>query len=161
MNNFLLHCADITFSKEFRVLTYNRVQILTRLTRDPEARVLANGGKVVKIGCVVDGSRKKNQETGKWDAEPVWLDVEAWDRGETGRMASLCEERLRKGSNVFVDGKLKMDQWTGQDGSKRTKLVIVADDVRFLDDKPQDGDDRPQRQNRPEPAAAQSEDLPF
>jgi single-strand DNA-binding protein len=147
------------------VFTYNRVQILTRLTRDPEVRALQNGGKVAKLGCVVDGPGKKDQATGKWEAEPVWLDIEVWDRGERGRMASLCEERLSKGSEVFVDGKLKMDSWTDrQSGAKRTKLLIVADEIRFLDkvDKaPQPSDDSEPAGNGSHPVTASQEELPF
>jgi len=142
------------------MLTYNRVQILTRLTRDPEVRQTANS-KVAKLGCVVDGPRKKDQSTGKWDSEPVWLDVEVWDRGENGRMASLCEERLSKGSEVFVDGRLKMDSWTDRDGVKRTKLLIVADDVRFLGQCGGGPATRNEESPPPPPVSEAKENLPF
>lgn len=147
------------------MMTYNSVQIVARLTRDPEIKVLGNGGKLAKLGCVVDGPGKKNNDTGQWESEPVWLDVEVWDRGERGRMASLCEERLQKGSMVFLSTKLKMDNWTDrQSGAKRTKIVLVADEIRFLDpSSPRQADP----EEEPPPAAPQpaftttEEDIPF
>ena len=64
---------------------------------------------------------------------PVFLDVEAFNRGETGRQADLVEQGLRKGSQVFIEGHLKLDQWTSQDGQKRSKIGIVVDNFQFLD----------------------------
>lgn len=137
------------------MLTYNKVQVITRLTRDVEVRVLQNGKKLAKLGCVVDGPSKKNNDTGQWESEPCWLDVEVWDRGENGRMASLCEERLSKGSMVFIEAKLKMDAWTGRDGQKRNKLVLVAEEIRFLDQ----GQPEPRREEHQTEAVPGTQDL--
>jgi len=110
----------------------NRIMLIGRLTRDPEVRTFSNGGKVAKFGFAVN-NRRKNQTTGQWENEPVFLDVEAFNRGETVRKADLAEQYLRKGHQVFIDGHLKMDNWTSQDGQKRSKLVIVVDDFQFLE----------------------------
>ena len=76
----------------------NKVMLIGRLTRDPEMRTFANGGKVAKFGFAVN-NRKKNQQTGQWEDEPVFLDVEAFNR-ETGRkLADLVEQYLRKGAS--------------------------------------------------------------
>jgi single-strand DNA-binding protein len=110
----------------------NKVMLIGRLTRDPEVKMFSNGGKVAKFGFAVN-NRKKNSQTGQWEDDPVFLDVEAFNRGETGRQADLVEQGLRKGSQVFIEGHLKLDQWTSQDGQKRSKINIVVDNFQFLE----------------------------
>ncbi|MFL5245438.1 MAG: single-stranded DNA-binding protein [Gemmataceae bacterium] len=114
----------------------NKVMLIGRLTRDPETRSFANGGKVAKIGFAVN-NRRKNQQTGQWEDEPVFIDAEAFNRGETGKQADLVEQNLRKGRQIFIEGHLRMDSWTQQDGQKRSKLVVVVDNFQYLD--PKDG----------------------
>jgi single-strand DNA-binding protein len=110
----------------------NKVLLIGRLTRDPEIRAFANGGKVASFGLAIN-SRRKNQKTGQWeDAPPLFLDCEAFNRGETGRTADLVAEHLQKGHQAFIEGHLKMDEWTGNDGQKRSKVKIVVDSVQFL-----------------------------
>jgi len=114
----------------------NKVMLIGRLTRDPEVRAFANGGKVAKIGFAVN-NRKKDQATGNWVDDPVFLDIDAFNR-ETGRkMADLVEQYLRKGSQVYIEGNLVLDQWTDKDGQKRSKIKIVMTDMQFLDGKPE------------------------
>src|SRR5712691_2496723 len=114
----------------------NKVLLIGRLTRDPEIRTFANGGKVAAFGFAVN-NRKKNQATGQWEDEPVFLDVEAFNRGDFGKLADLTEQYLHKGNQAFIEGHLKLDQWTAQDGQKRSKLKIVVDNVQFLERRPE------------------------
>jgi len=106
--------------------------LIGRLTRDPEVRTFSNGGKVAKFGFAVN-NRRKNQQTGQWEDEPVFVDVEAFNRGETGKQADLVEQYLKKGHQAFIEGHLKLDQWTSQEGQKRSKIGIVVDNFQFLD----------------------------
>jgi len=116
----------------------NKGMLIGRLTRDPEVRAFSNGGKVAKFGFAVN-NRKKNTSTGQWEDEPVFLDIEAFNRGEMGKQADLVEQYLHKGNQVFIEGHLKLDQWTNQqDGEKRSKLKIVVDNFQFLEPR-QDG----------------------
>lgn len=110
----------------------NKVMLIGRLTRDPEIRMFSTGGKVAKFGFAVN-NRKKNTQTGQWEDAPVFLDVEAFNRGETGKQADLCEQYLRKGSQAFIEGSLKLDQWTSQDGQKRSAIRVVLDNIQFLE----------------------------
>jgi len=110
----------------------NKVMLIGRLTRDPEVRMFSNGGKVAKFGFAVN-NRRKNAQTGQWEDEPVFLDCEAFNRGETGKLADLVEQYLHKGNQAFIEGHLQFDQWTSQDGQKRNKLKIVVDNVQFLE----------------------------
>src|SRR5262249_19763493 len=97
----------------------NKVMLIGRLTRDPEVRTFASGGKVAAFGFAVN-NRRKNQTTGQWEEDPVFLDLEAFNRGDTGRqLADQIEQYFRKGQQVFIEGHLKLDQWTAQDGQKR------------------------------------------
>ena len=110
----------------------NKVMLIGRLTRDPEVRTFSNGGKVAKIGFAVN-NRKKDQSTGQWVDDPVFLDIDAFNR-ETGRkLADLVEQYLHKGNQVYIEGNLVLDQWTDKDGQKRSKLKIVLNDLQFLE----------------------------
>lgn len=111
----------------------NKVMLIGRLTRDVEVRTFSNGGKVAKFGFAVTSSRKKNQQTGKWEDEPCFLDVEVFNRGEFGKKADTAEQYLSKGKQIFIEGHLKMESWTSQDGQKRNKIVVVCDNFEFLD----------------------------
>lgn len=127
-----------------------------------------NGGKIAKFGFAVN-NRKKNQQSGQWEDDPVFLDMEAFNRGESGKTADLVEQYLRKGSQAYIEGHLQLDQWTTQAGEKRSKLKIVVDNVQFLDPKHdgQGGGQRSQGQRsqsqqnggyRQQPAANQDAD---
>src|SRR5919198_285638 len=100
----------------------NKVMLIGRLTRDPEVRTFSTGGKVAKFGFAVN-NRRKNTQTGQWEDEPVFVDVEVFNRGEMGRQADLVEQSLRKGQQVFIEGHLRLDQWTSKEGEKRSRLL--------------------------------------
>jgi single-strand DNA-binding protein len=111
----------------------NKVILIGRLTRDPESRTFANGGKVTKIGFAVT-NRKKNGQTGQWEDDPMFIDCEVFNRGETGTLATLVEERCRKGSQICIEGRLHLDSWDDKTtGQKRTKHKIVVESVQLLD----------------------------
>lgn len=112
----------------------NSIVLLGRLTRDIETRSFNGGGKVAKFGFAVDGERRKDQSTGKWKSDPVFLDCEVFNRGETGKQADTAEQYLSKGKQVYIRGHLKMDQWKAQDGSNRSKLVVVVDEFQMIGD---------------------------
>jgi single-strand DNA-binding protein len=130
----------------------NKVMLIGRLTRDPEVRTFSNGGKVANFGFAVN-NRRKNQSSGQWEDEPVFIDVAVFNRGETGRQADLAEQSLRKGHQVFLEGHLKLDQWQAQDGQKRSKLTIVVDNFQFLEPRSESGmGEGGSRMSRPAPA---------
>jgi single-strand DNA-binding protein len=111
----------------------NKVMLIGRLTRDPETRTFPSGGKVAKFGFAVNNKRKNNA-TGQWEDEPVFVDIEAFNRGEKGRqLADLIEQYMRKGHQFYIEGHLRLDQWTTQEGQKRSVLKVVMDDFQFLE----------------------------
>jgi len=139
----------------------NKVMLIGRLTRDPEVRTFSNGGKVAKIGFAVN-NKKKNQQTGQWEDEPVFLDIEAFNRESGRKLADLVEQYLRKGHQAYIEGHLRLDQWNDQDGQKRSKIKIVLDDLQFLEPRADgansEGGSRVQRSSPPasKPAASRA-----
>jgi single-strand DNA-binding protein len=104
----------------------NRVFLAGNLTRDPQTKFLAGDKAVASFGIAIN--RKFKDSSGATKEDVTFIDVEAW-----GRTAELCGQYLNKGSVCFIEGRLKMDQWEDKkDGSKRSKLVVVADSVQFL-----------------------------
>lgn len=142
----------------------NRVILIGRLTREPECRSFANGGKVANFGFAVDGARKKNPNTGQWESEPCFLDCKAFNRGEHGKTADLIEQYLRKGSQAYIEGHLVLESWTSQAGEKRSKIVVQVDVVQFLDSKRDDAPRRAAETDAAPVGAVPSEpdyDIPF
>lgn len=103
----------------------NKVMLIGRLTRDPEKRTIPSGMAVTDLRMAV--SRRFKSNSGEVREETCFVDVAAW-----GRTAELCAEYLHKGSQFFVEGRLKLDEWE-KDGQKRSKLSVVAERVQFLD----------------------------
>lgn len=102
--------------------TMNSVFVAGNLTRDPEVRYSQNGKPVTTIGLAVN-NRKKVGDT--WQDDPCFLDVVVF-----GTQAEQAGESLNKGSHVVIEGHLQYRTWEAQDGSKRSKLEVVADLVK-------------------------------
>jgi single-strand DNA-binding protein len=111
----------------------NKVMLIGRLTRDPEARMFANGGKVVHFGFAVN-NRRKNAQTGQWEDEPVFIECSIFNRGESGNQADLFETNVRKGQQIFLEGHLKFEQWDDKTtGQKRSALKVVVNNFQYLE----------------------------
>jgi len=130
----------------------NKVMLIGRLTRDPETRTFANGGKVAKFGFAVNYlMQKKNPTTGEWEGgETAFVDIEAFNRPSGGRqLADLVEQRLRKGQQVYLEGRLRLNEWTDKEGQKRSKLLVVLDNLEFLEGRGEGGGGEGYRSQRP------------
>ncbi len=115
----------------------NRIEIAGRLTRDPEIKYTSSGTAVAELGVAVN-EREKNQ-AGEWVDHPLFLDVTAW-----GKTAENVQQYLRKGDPLFIDGKLRLDQWEDKkSGQQRRKLKIVALHITFVGSKPKAEDRSP------------------
>ena len=99
----------------------NQVILLGRLTRDVELRTTTSGKNVASFSLAVD--KGGNQEGADF------FDITAWDK-----LAELLDKYTSKGSKVLVQGRLTQDTWE-QDGQKRSKVSVTANDVTFLDSK--------------------------
>ena len=105
--------------------SYNRVLLMGNLTRNPEIRYTPSGAAVADLGLAVNESFKN--KAGETVEQTCFVDVVVW-----GRQAETASEYLHKGSPVFVEGRLQLDQWENQQGEKRSKLRVRADRVQFL-----------------------------
>jgi single-strand DNA-binding protein len=115
---------------------FNKVILIGRLTRDPECRTFSTGGKVAKFGFAVT-NRRKNSQTGQWEDEPMFIDCEAFNRGEFGKLADTIETYCRKGNQICIEGRLRLDQWDDKNtGQKRQKHLIVVEAMQLLEPRP-------------------------
>src|SRR6476619_4444420 len=131
----------------------NRVTIVGRLTRDPELAHLPSGTAVLKLGVAVNGRQK--DEGGNWIDKPNFFDVKVF-----GNQADALNNHLAKGRRVGVDGRLDWSSWEAQDGTKRSKVEIVAQSVQFLDSRGEAGGSGDgERQFVPAAATAGNEDF--
>ena len=110
----------------------NRVILVGRLTRDPELKHLPSGTPVLEMGVAVNG--RQQDEAGNWVDKPNFFDVKVF-----GNQAEMLSQHLSKGRRIGIDGRLDWRSWEAQDGGKRSKVDIVAQNVQFLDSR-QDGE---------------------
>ncbi len=102
------------------MVSFNRVILAGNLTRDPELRFTNDGIPVCSFGLAVNRVRSKNEEVD-------FFDISAWrELGET------IANYKKKGDPILVEGRLQYRTWEAQDGSKRSKVDVVADNVQFL-----------------------------
>ena len=150
------------------MVSVNRMTIIGNLGSEPEMRYTPSGKPVTSFSVATnwryttsDGERKEETE---------WFTIVAWSK-----LAEQCNQFLTKGRLVYIEGRLRMHSWEGQDGQKRFRNEIVADRVRFLDrqaaaarpeEKAEEGEERQERQEGqerdPEEAAEFGpDDIPF
>ncbi len=104
----------------------NRMIVIGNLGRDPEMRFTPNGRPVTSFSVAT--SRRYTTSTGEQREETEWFTVVTWSK-----LAEQCNQFLTKGRLVYVEGRLRMNTWEGQDGQKHSRNEIVADRVVFLD----------------------------
>lgn len=104
----------------------NRVQIIGNLGRDPEARYTPSGKAITNFTVAV-GRIGRNDEGARTE-ETEWFRVVAWDR-----LAETCNEYLKKGMKVYIEGRLQTRTYTNREGVERTAVEIVANEMLMLD----------------------------
>jgi len=111
----------------------NKVFLMGNLTRDIELKHTPSDQSVATIGLAVN--RVYKTRDGESREETTFVDCEAW-----GRTAEVMSQYLCKGRPVFIEGRLKLDQWDDREsGKKRSKLKVVIDNFQFVDSKGGDG----------------------
>ena len=109
----------------------NKVFLIGNLTADPELRYTPSGTAVADLRLAVN--REYNTKDGERRSEVAYIDVVVW-----ARQAENCSQYLSKGRPVMVEGRLQLDTWENQQGEKRSKLRVVAENVQFLGGRPQE-----------------------
>jgi single-strand DNA-binding protein len=104
----------------------NRAQIIGNVTRDPELRNLTSGQSVCSFGVATN--MQWTDQQGQKQQRTEFHNVVAW-----GKLAEICSQYLGKGRKVYLEGRLQTREWEAQDGAKRTRTEIVADNMIMLD----------------------------
>lgn len=107
------------------MLSINRATILGNLTRDPEVRYTPNGQAVANFGVATN--RRWKNPTGEMQEATEFHDVVAW-----GKLAEQISQMIKKGSPVYVEGRLQTRSWEAPDGTKRYRTEIVAQVISAL-----------------------------
>ena len=103
----------------------NKALLIGNLTRDPELRYVPSSSAVASFTVAMN--RVYKLQTGEKKEETSFVRVVVW-----GRLAEVCGEYLKKGSPVFVEGRLQSRSWDGPDGQKRSTLEVIAVNIQFL-----------------------------
>ncbi len=109
-------------------MSLNRVQLIGNLTRDPEMKQIPGGQVVTSFGVATNLTW--TDKSGEKQNKVEFHNIVAWRK-----LAEICGQYLKKGSKVFVEGKLQTRDWEGEDGVKRYRTEIVADNMIMLDRK--------------------------
>jgi single-strand DNA-binding protein len=101
----------------------NTVTLVGNITRDPELRFTPSGQAVATFGLAVN-RRWQNRSTNEWEEQTSFFDVKCW-----AQMAENVSESLSRGSRVLVSGRLEQRSWENEQGDKRSKVEVVADEI--------------------------------
>ncbi len=104
----------------------NRTTLIGRLTRDPEVRSTPTGRSVASMSIAT--GRAWTDANGQKQKESEFHNVVMW-----AKLADIAGQYLRKGARIYIEGRLKTRDWTGQDGVKRYRTEIIAENMIMLD----------------------------
>lgn len=138
---------------------FNKVLLMGNLTRDPQLSYLPSQTAVVDFGLAIN--RTWTGKDGEKKEETCFVDCQAF-----ARTAETINKYLSKGRPIFVEGRLKFDSWTAQDGSKRSKLRVTVENFQFLGSAGTGtggnaGGAGYERADAGAPAPTESDDIPF
>jgi len=126
----------------------NKVMLIGRLGKDPDMTYTPTGSAVTKFSIAVD--RRWKDKSGEAKSETTWFNIVAWER-----LAETCNQWLKKGHKVFVEGRFVAREYTDKDGNKRNAFDIVITEMEMLESKPKDGSAAPASD------ATEGNDFPF
>ena len=106
-------------------MSVNKVILVGRLGRDPETRYTGGGQAVANFSLATDESYK--DKSGERQKRTEWHKIVVW-----GKQAEIAQQYLKKGSLIFVEGRIQSREWQDKEGQKRTSFEIVANNFRML-----------------------------
>lgn len=107
--------------------SYNKVMLMGNLVRDPELRVTPSGLSICRFTIACSRSVKSEKAENGTREETTFVDVEAF-----GKQAEVVAKYFAKGRPIFVDGRLRLNEWQSQAGEKRSKLMVVLENFVFI-----------------------------
>jgi single-strand DNA-binding protein len=106
-------------------MSFNKVILVGNLGRDPELRYTPQGTPVCSFSMATNERRK--DKTGEMQDQTTWFRVTLW-----GRQAETASQYLTKGRPVYIEGRLRVEEWTDRDGKPRHTLEVTATDMQFI-----------------------------
>jgi len=106
-------------------MSVNKVILVGRLGRDPETRYTGSGQAVANFTMATDESYK--DRNGERQKRTEWHRITAW-----GKLAEICQQYLKKGTMVYIEGRIQSREWQDKEGQKRTSFDIVANTMKML-----------------------------
>jgi single-strand DNA-binding protein len=136
------------------MVSINRMTIIGNLGSEPEMRFTPSGRPVTSFRIATNW--RYTTAEGERKEETEWFSIVAW-----GKLAEQCNQFLTKGRLVYVEGRLRLRTWEGQDGQKRARNEIIADRVKFLDRQgaPATGEAKPEEVEQV--GEVEPDDIPF
>lgn len=136
---------------------FNKVILMGNMTRDPQMSYLPSNTAVVEFSIATSRTFKK--QDGTQGEEVCFTDCQMF-----GKRAEVVSKYFNKGSKILVEGRLKLDQWDAQDGTKRSKLRVFVENFDFVDKK-QESNQQPQQQQPAQeyesPPFSPTDEIPF
>jgi single-strand DNA-binding protein len=138
-------------------MSFNKVVLVGNLGRDPELRYTPQGNPVCNFSMAT--TEKRTGKTGEKEETTTWFRVTLW-----GRQAEAAAQYLAKGTQVYIEGRLRVEEWTDRDGKLRFTLEVNGSDMQFLGSAP---DHREPNQKEPDKSlgstkiADDDDDIPF
>jgi single-strand DNA-binding protein len=117
---------------------FNKIILMGNLTRDPEIRYAPSGTPVANFGLAVNRKYRQGEEMKE---EVCFVDIVVF-----GKQAETCGQYLSKGNGALVEGRLQMRKFETKDGQKVTKHEVVAENIRFLSKRPEQGGESPMKE---------------
>lgn len=106
-------------------MSFNKITIVGNLGRDPELRYTPQGTAVCNFSMATN--EKRRDKSGELQDLTTWFRITLW-----GRQAENASKYLQKGSPVYIEGRLRIDEWTDRDGNPRYTLEVNATDMQFI-----------------------------
>lgn len=119
---------EIIINQRNMAMSLNRSQLIGNLTRDPEMKQIPGGRVVASFGIATNFNWK--DQNGEKQSKAEFHNIVVW-----GKLAEICGQYLKKGAKIFIEGRLQTRDWEGEDGVKRYRTEIVADNMIMLDRK--------------------------
>lgn len=133
-------------------MSFNKIILVGNLGKDPELRYTPQGNAVCSFSLATNEKRK--DKSGEPQDITTWFRVTLW-----GRQAETASQYLTKGRPVYIEGRLRTEEWTDREGAKRQSLEVTATDMQFIGGGRQDDSHHPPAANRDEAITAGSSDM--
>lgn len=122
----------------------NQCNFIGRLGKDVDLRFAANGKAIASFSIAV-GSSWKNKQTGNKEQRTEWVNITVF-----GKLAEICGEYLKKGSQVFISGEFRTEKWTDKSNVERYTTKVIANNMQLLGGRSGQGGGQGQGQARPQ-----------